>query len=176
MLLLCAATCLALLAGCAKSTIVSDVWRDSARSRTKPGKTLVLAVFQDPGVRISLEDEWTRQLRSRGIAADAVHTVFAGPPPDRERLVELVKAGGFDTLLICKLLEVKKVERDVSASQVAVVETILYDTKTEQPYWSARSETFLVNPTGEHVANPRSELIREFVEDVIREMSVSKVL
>lgn len=69
----------------------------------------------------------------------------------------------------------KKLEREVSAYQVAVVETTLYDSKAEQRFWSARSDTFLVSPTGDRVRHPRSELIRDFVETMIREMSNSKV-
>jgi hypothetical protein len=89
---------------------------------------------------------------------------------------ELVKARGFNTLLVNKLVNTKKVERDVSASQVAVAETTLYDTGTEQRFWSARSDTFMANPTGDGVRDPTGDQIRGFVETMIQEMSKSKVL
>jgi len=172
------AACLALLAGCSTpATIADHVWRDSARADVAAGKTLALSLFPHAEVAIPSENEWTRKLRSRGIDADAFEALLPGSrPPDKQSVVELVKARGFDTLLVSRLIDVKRVERDVSAYQVAVVEIKLYDAATEQPFWSARSDTFMGSPTGGPIRNPRSELIRRFVETMIKEMSESKVL
>ena len=176
MRLLAFAGCLALVAGCS-STIVDKVWRDSARADAALGKTLVVVFFPNPAFAIPIENEWTRQLQGRGIDAYALNALLPGERHlDTQRVVELVKAKGFNTLLVCQLVDVKKVERNVPASQVAVVETKLYDTGTEQPFWSALSDTFMVSPTGDRVHEPRTELIRGFVETIIHEMSESKVL
>ena len=179
MRLLALAGCLALVAGCSiTSTTVDKVWQDSARADAALGKTLVVSLFPNPEFAIPIENEWTRQLQGRGIDAYALNALLPGERhPDEQRVVELVKAKGFNTLLVSRLVDVKKVERDIPASQVAVVETQLYDTGTEQPFWSARSDTFMVSPTGDHRdTDPRAEQIRGFVETIIHEMSKSKVL
>jgi len=173
------AACLVLLPGCTPtSTIVEHVWRDSTRPTHAPlGKTLVVALFSDADVVIPIENEWRRQLEGRGIDVEAFDALMPGTAPrDKQTIVELVKARGFDTVLVSKLVGVKQVDRDVSAYQVAVVETELYDARTEQPFWKAESDTFLVNPGGSQGPNPRSELIRDFVETMIEQMSESKVL
>jgi hypothetical protein len=170
------AACLALLAGCANvGTSVGHVWQDSGRARSATlGKTLVLALAPKAEVVMVLEDEWVRQLRQKGVDASAANRLLpGGSPPDKERVVELVKARGFDTLLVSRLVDVKQVEREVSAYQVGVVETTLYDAGTEQRFWSARADTFLVNPTGERITALRSERAREFVQRLIEEMAKS---
>ena len=171
------AACLALLSACTTTgTLVEQVWRDNARSEAVLGKTLVVAVFTDADVAIPLENEWVRQLRKRGVDASATNDLLSGAyPPDGQRVVELVKTGGFDTLLVSRLVAVKQVERDVPAYEVAVVETRLYDAATERHFWSARSDTFLVSSTGDRVQEPSSQRIREFVETIIQAMSESKV-
>ena len=78
-------------------------------------------------------------------------------------------------LLVSRLVGVKQVEREIPAYQVAVVETRLYDAGTEQRFWSARSDTYLVSHSGERVHQPRSERIQGFVETLIQAMSESKV-
>jgi len=69
-----------------------------------------------------------------------------------------------------------KGEKDVSATQVAVVDTKLYDTRTEQMFWSAHSDTFWVTGKDGRVTRPRSVHIRWFVETIIKAMSNSNVL
>jgi hypothetical protein len=141
------------------------------------GKTLVLALTHDAEVVVMLEKEWTRQLRDRGIDASSANLLLpAEIPLAEERVIELLKAGGFDTLLVSRVVDVKHVEREVSAYQVAVVETKLYDTKTEQPFWSIRADTYLVNPTGDRITGLRSERAREFVGALVEELAKSKLL
>jgi hypothetical protein len=176
---LVSATCLALLAGCASvSTSVESVWRDSDRPETAlPGKVLVLVLAPQPEVVIVLENEWVHQLETRGIKAAAANLLMTGEePPDKERVVALVKEGGFDTLLVNRVVDVKPIEREAPTCQVGVVDIKLYDTATEQRFWSARATSFLRNPTQERISELGSERAREFVEALIRSMSVSKVL
>lgn len=171
--------CVAILLGCTPTrfSTIDDVWLDPARGHTTLGKTLVLARFPEIDVAIPLEKEWVRQLRERGIQADAIESLQPGMrPPGTQRVVELVKAGEFDTVLVTKLLGGKTTSRDVSSYQVAVVEVILYDARTEQPFWKAKSDTFMVSPGGNRVPNPRGDLIRDFVNTVIQQLSRSKLL
>lgn len=170
--------CLALIAGCSSiGTKIDHVWLDDGRGNVALGKTLVLALTHDAEVVVMLEKEWTRQLRDRGIDASSANLLLPGEIPlAEERVIELLKAGGFDTLLVSRVVDVKHVEREVSAYQVAVVETKLYDTKTEQSFWSARADTYLVNPTGERIIGLRSERAREFVGALVEELAKSKLL
>jgi len=166
------------MGGCSGiGTTIDHVWRDEARGNVALGKTLVLALTHEAEVVVMLENEWTRQLRDRGIDASSANLLLPGEiPPTEGRVVELLKAAGFDTLLVSRVVDVKHVEREVSAYQVAVVETRLYDTKTEQSFWSARADTYLVNPTGDRINRLRSERAREFVGALIEEMSKSNLL
>jgi len=176
--LVCAA-CLVLMAGCASvGTSVDNVWRDDGRAEAVPlGKTLVLVLASQPEVVTVLENEWVRQLQDRGIDASAANLLLPGErPPDKERVVALVNTSGFDTLLVSRLVGVKQVEREVQTYQVGVVETNLYDARTEQKFWSARADAFLRNPTGERIDELRAERAQELVEALIREMAESKVL
>lgn len=172
------AACLALLAGCSTTgTTVEDVWRDSARPDARLGKTLVVALTTHANVSIELEDEWVRQLRGLGLEAYAINALLPGERPlSEQRVVELVKAEAFDTVLVSHVVGSKQVSRDVAASQVAVVETKLYDSKTEKAFWSARSDTYLIVGPDGTVREPRSEQIQGFVETIIQAMSESKVL
>jgi len=171
------AACLALLAGCSTTgTTVGRVWLDSVRAEAPLGKTLVVVLFPNPTFAIPIEQEWVRQLQGRGVEAEVINMPADKRPPDRQEIVTTVKAEGFNTVLVLKLLDVKKVERDVSSSEVAVVETKLYDTQTEQPFWSARSDTYMVIPGGDQALHPRIAHIRAFVEILIKEMARSNVL
>jgi len=176
---LMSATCLVLLAGCASvGTSVDNVWCDSDRpNNALPGKVLVLVLAPQPGVVSVLENEWVHQLAARGIKAAAANLLMPGEePPDKERVVALVKEGGFDTLLVNRVVDVKPIEREAPACQVGVVDIKFYDTATEQRFWSARAMSFLRNPTQERISELGSERAREFVEALIRSMSESKVL
>ena len=75
-----------------------------------------------------------------------------------------------------RLVDVKRVERNVSVYQVGVVETTLYDAGSERRSWLARADTFLANPTGERITELREERAHAFVQTLIDEMSKSKVL
>jgi len=176
--LLCAA-CLVLMAGCASvGTSVDNVWRDDGRAEAVPlGKTLVLALAPKAEVVVVLEEEWVRQLQDQGIDASSANLLMPGEgPPDKKRVVELVKASGFDTLLVTRVVDVKQVEREVQTYQIGVVETNLYAASTEKKFWSARADAFLRNPTSDRIEELRVERAQELVETLIREMAQSKVL
>ena len=166
------------IAGCSSvGTKIDNVWLDDARGSVALGKTLVLALTGHAEAVIVLENEWVRQLRDRGIDASPANLRLPGEiPPTEARVIAMLKAQNFDTLLVSRVVDVKQVERDVAAYQVAVVETKLYDTKIEQSFWSARADTYLVSPTGKRITALRSERAREFVGALIEEMSNSKLL
>ena len=91
--------------------------------------------------------------------------------------LQLVKAGGFNTLLVNRVIGVKAVEREAPGSSVAVTETLLYDALTEQRIWSARADTFMHHdPESKQILKEREERARGFVETLIAAMSRSGML
>lgn len=170
---------LAAIAGCSNvGTVVKSVTQDSNRpSSAVLGKTLVVALLEDPGLAVALEEEWALQLRDRGIEAYPLSAVLPGQrPPQEQAVIERLKKDGFATLLVSRVVGVKQVEREVVAHQVGVVETRLYDAATGEPFWSARSDTYLENRTGERVRDPRGELVGEFVQVLAGAMAKSGLL
>ena len=171
---------LALLAGCSSvSTEVGQVWRDDNRPNTAHiGKTLVMVLWSESDVITILEDEWVRQLRDQGIDAQAVHILRPDDQPHDERqVIQLVKSGGFNTLLVNRIIGVKAVEREAPGSEVAVTETVLYDAATEQRFWSARADTFMHQQPGPgQLAEQRAARARDFVGTLLAAMSKSGVL
>lgn len=169
---------LAVAAGCSMNDIsMGHVWRDSARGDVPIGKTLVLSLAMEAVVSIPLENEWTRQLRSRGIEAEAANTLQPEDyPPDEPGVIALIKAHGFDTLLVSKLIRVKKVSRDASHYQVVVIETKLYDTGRPEPFWTAQADVFIVSGAGNKMREAHGDRLRRFVETMIQEMTRSQVL
>jgi hypothetical protein len=156
-------------------TSVDKVWQDGSRPKSAPlGKTLVLVLWSDPAVVSVLEDEWVRQLNDRGIEAQAVNVVRPGEHAiDKQDVVLLVRSGGFKTLLVSRVVGVKVVEREAPGSEVAVVETVLYDAATERRFWSAEAHTFLHHPVAEPISELRASRAKNFVETLIAEMSGS---
>lgn len=169
-------TCLMFWAGCASTTSINSSWSDSARPRAPLKKTLVVALLRDQGVAAALEQEWARQLQSHGVAATPLTALSPNVrPPGRHAVEALVELHAFDTVLVSKFLNVKRVDRDVPSSEVAVVETMLYDGRTSQPFWSAESDTFLGGASAEEERRPGGKLVRAFVDTLIAEMEKAKL-
>ena len=200
---LATAACFTLLTACVTSTTVDQVWHDQTRTTSPIGKTLVIVVAPRKDTSVALESEWVAQLGKRGVDASALHSVLPGESQvDQQRVVELVKSRGIDTVLISRWVEKKIAQQerssmapdpglqsgsyadtyaafqsnptiDATASysvdqEVAVVETKLYDGKTEKMFWSARSDTML----NDYIA----QLMHDFVKLTIKEMAKTNTL
>jgi len=165
-------------AGCTSpGTVVDHVAVDGSRADVRPVRTLVLAIAPDARLTTAIETEWIRQLQGRGVETTAASTLLPGEfPPDEARIIALVKSGGFDTLLVCRLVAVKQVGREATHYQSAVTETRLYDAGTGKPFWTAQADTFAVSGAGHQIREPDSDRLREFVGALIDEMSRSGVL
>ena len=160
-----------LLSACA-STQLTSVWKDPSY-HTRPAKILVIGMARSPLNRRLFEDEFVRQLKSRGTDAIASYTVL----PDEQQgnqadIAKKVTELGADTVLITRLVSKKVVQVYVPGTpyypppfydtwpnyyvygyrymytpgyvtndEYAVIETNLYDAKTDKLIWAASSET-----------------------------------
>jgi hypothetical protein len=160
-----------LLSACA-STQLTSVWKDPSY-QTRPARIMVIGMAKSPLNRRLFEDEFVRQLKSRGTDAIASYTVL----PDEQQanqadIAKKVTALGADTVLITRLVSKKVVQVYVPGTpyypppfydtwpnyyvygyrymytpgyvtndEYAVIETNLYDAKTDKLIWAASSET-----------------------------------
>jgi hypothetical protein len=111
MVMLCAAS----IAGCA-TTEVTGVWKDAAY-QAQPKRVLVIAMFKDQTVRRMVEDEFRNHLKYRGTDAVSGYEVFTGNElPSKEAVIEQVKAGGYDAVLLTRLIDTRTESRTVGGS------------------------------------------------------------
>ena len=92
---------------CASSKQLTDNWRNSAYTGPAYKKIMVVAMTKQDDVRQSLEDEFAKQLRSRGVEAAACHECI--PDVDkvtREELAKVSQGMGIEAYLIVRVLRV----------------------------------------------------------------------
>src|SRR6185436_6602387 len=154
-----------LLSSCASTKVTAD-WRDNAYTG-KPRKTLVLLATARPTLKRLFEDEFTRQLKARGVEAVPDYSLdpMNRPLVDKEEIAAAVEKIQADAFFITRLVDRKSYEtyypgsvyttpagrygwRDYRATpgytvqeDILYVETQLYDVKTEQLIWSVMTET-----------------------------------
>jgi hypothetical protein len=91
---------------CASSTMkMTDNWRNSTYTGPAFKKIMVVAMTRQNDLRQPIEDEFARQLRSRGIEAATCHECI--PDPDKVSREELLKASqgmGIEAYLIVRVL------------------------------------------------------------------------
>jgi hypothetical protein len=144
-------------------TVLTDVWKDKDH-HTPLKKIAVFWMAKVPQNRLLAENEFVHQLKVRGITAMPVYVVI---PPDKlvERDVALTKIRdlGADAVLILRLADKLTVQSPIpqpgsagpsrlsdyyqyvydaparDESELAYLETNLFDVKTERRIWTARS-------------------------------------
>jgi len=104
--LLFAATLLTL--SCASSSMqMTDNWKNSTYTGPAYKKIMVVAMTKQDDLRQSIEDEFAKQLRSRGVEAATCHECI--PDPDkvtREELAKVSQGTGIEAYLIVRVLRV----------------------------------------------------------------------
>jgi hypothetical protein len=179
------------------STDLTAVWKDEA-FRDQPRKIMIIGLLPDPRSRFTFEEEMVKSLRKRGTDATASHSLLREEPaPDKEAVEKVMKEQGADAVLIARLVDKKTVSSLVPASpgaaygapgyygaqwhgyyssnpgtvrtdDFAVVQTNLYDLKTEKLVWTAASETWL--------AVDKFSLIQSFVDAITKELVREKII
>jgi hypothetical protein len=155
------------LASCASTTLQST-WRDSAYSGGPFKRLFVLGLSaRDGTARRVLEDVLVAKLKAGGVDAVPGWQYLADGPMDEAGFAAAVGRSGADALLMVRLLGVETQTTvwppmgprigwygaysgwyaypDVTQSQIAYVETTVFDTKTRRMIWSGTSET--LNPS-----------------------------
>ena len=99
---------LALLAGCASTSIVEQ-WQSPDYKGGPFKRLLVVGVTKEATVRRIFEDEFVRQLRARGTDAVASYTLIPEDGQvDRPRLERAVKESGADGVIITRVVKVEQ--------------------------------------------------------------------
>ena len=161
-----------LFAGCA-STRIQSVSQSPDFDATRLHKTLVVSIASTTEIRELVEREFVRQLYGRGV--NAVASVAVLPPAstlDKAGIAPFAKSGGFDSVLVTRLVKREAVEAQTPDNKVtsstttpsglsvdlnaivaspeygmsfdvAVLKTNLYDAASEKLMWSAVSQTLI---------------------------------
>jgi hypothetical protein len=190
--------CAASIAACVTITEVMTVWKDDAYT-AQPKRILVLAMFKSKTLSMMVEDEFLINLKSRKIDAVASYDVFPGYEfPTREMVVEQVRAGGYDAVLLTRFIDIRMEQRTVPGTamaphygmpmsgyydygytalysptyvvdeQHARIAADLYDAATEKLVWSSLSATKL---SGEE-----QTLIQNFVAAMMGSLREEKIV
>ena len=92
---------------CASPMHLTDNWKSSAYTGPAYKKIMVVAMTKRIEMRQSVEDEFVKQLKSRGVEAAACHECI--PDPDkvtREELIKMSRGMGIEAFLIVRVLRV----------------------------------------------------------------------
>jgi hypothetical protein len=184
---------LLLFSSCA-TTKLTSLWRDNAY-QDHPRKILVIGILKTPANRRIFEDEMVKQLKARGTEALAGYSVLPEQSEaNKETITAKMNERGADAVLISRLTDKKTVTTYVPGAawsdypgygggwhgyysnspgytvqdEFAVVQTNLYDLKSDKLIWTAASETW--------ITDDNESLIRSFIKVIIERLVSDKVL
>ncbi len=186
---------LSVLMGCA-ATKVTSTWKDEAYKK-KPQKVLTVAILKSNTNRLVLEDEFTVQLKQKGLDATAGHTVLSEKEPaTKETLAATLRETGFDALLVVRLVDQRSQQTYVPGAvypagatwpgaygagyntmyapgyvvedKFAIAEANLYDVETEKLIWTAATETW--------INAAERKLLQEYVGLMMHEMQEAGIV
>ncbi len=187
-----------LLTGCS-TTQIKSVWKDPAYMG-RPQRVMVIAVSKEPITRRIVEDEFTLQLKTKGLDAIASYTILADRSQnDQAVIAKMVGQLGVDSVLISRLVSKRSVRVYYPATvshrpvgywkwhdyyrdgfemvntpgystrlEYAMMETNLYDARTENLLWAATTET--------GVNNLNQTLIKPYIGSILNIMVESGLI
>lgn len=188
----------ALLQACA-STQVKSVWKDPAFSG-RLQRVMVVAISKEPITRRIVEDEFSLQLKTRGVDAIPSYSIIPDRSQnDQEVIAKMVVQLGADSVLISRLVSKRSVRVYYPATvthrpphyekwpyyyldgfamvnspgytteyEYALMETNLYDARSENLLWAATTET--------GVNNLHQTLIKPYIGSILNLMANSGLL
>ena len=177
---------------CASPMRLTDNWRNSTYTGPAFKKIMVVALTKQDDLRQPIENEFAKQLRSRGVEVATCHEYF--PDPDkatREELIRVSQGMGIEAYFIARVVGVGT---DVVTSgpsdttmdsmsympwfgprqpmtrqrEAVTIESRLYDGKTMGIVW--RSTVDAVNPTGS------DDQISRFVSLMVKTLRDKKLI
>ncbi len=187
--------CSPLFTSCATTTI-TDTWKDKAYQENAQN-IVVIMVARTEHLRNMFEGRFVAELKARGNNAIQSHKIVTFEQlPDKELVKSKIKSTEADTVLISRLVDSKTIEAYqpghihgvpighslwgtyykivyfdygyTGDTDVAYIETNLYDVKTEKLIWSARSKT--ERTEGEQ------QLINKFIDIIVNKLSSDKII
>jgi len=188
-----------LLTGCSQ-TKVTSVWVDPEYQGEGINNIFVVGVSKDGGLRRLFEDEFVVLFRERGVKATSSYRLVPDEELRNEKMLdEKVKTSGSDTILMTRLIDVRKDTQYIPPDYVyappahyyggwhgyysraymvspgytveyetAVLETNVYDLKTDKLIWSARSDAPTDGKMGKH--------IKDFARSIISQLAEAKLI
>ena len=182
-----------LLTGCSQ-TKVTSVWVDQEYEGDGIDDVFVVGVTKDGGLRRIFEDEFVTLFKQRGVKAISSYRLLPDEDlRDEKKLDSKVKESGSDTILMTRLLDIRKDTQYIPPSYVysggwhgyynraymvspgyteeyetAMLETNLYDLKTDKLIWSARSDAPTDGKVGKH--------IKDFARSIINQLAEAKLI
>lgn len=166
---------LMIIAGC-MATRFSDVWVDETYQKGPINDVLVMAIFPSPERTRMVEDEMARQLLAHGVNTVPSYVKFPGKQPREEEVMSLLNNSGINAVILTKFIkrEYKSTGNPndpyspSGAQPYAIIETSLYDVKTQKKIWSALSETWIVGMD--------NRLNSSFVSNVLKKLADDKFI
>ncbi len=190
-----AALCVLLvLASCGGRTRLTETWKDANFKSGPVSKILVIGVTENERVRRVFEKKFVRALKAAGADAYSSYAVLhiAGELK-KEDVLAAVKKIGADAVLITSLVNVDQTEvfyrppsvgyydaygilYGISSREHAmigfdvnvVMNTSLYDVRTEKLIWSTLAET--------KKAKSKKELLEQLIAAVVKQLRREKLL
>ena len=97
-----------LLSGCAQ-TQVTSVWVDQEYQGDGIDNVIVVGISRDAGLRRIFEDEFVSLFKQKGVKATASYRVLPDEDlQDEKKLDSTVRNSGFDTILMTRVIDVRK--------------------------------------------------------------------
>lgn len=187
------------LTGCSQ-TKVTSAWVDPEYKGDGINNVFVVGVSKDGGIRRIFEDEFVTLFKQRGVKATSSYRVVPDEElRDEKKLDMKVRESGSDTILMTRLIDVRKDTQYIPPDYVyappshyyggwhgyynraymvspgytveyetAVLETNLYDLKTDKLIWSARSDAPTDGKMGKH--------IKDFARLIINQLAEAKLI
>jgi hypothetical protein len=176
-------------------TVLTDVWKDK-EYRGTANKIVVFWVVQDRARRILMEDEFVRQLKARGTVGMPGYVII--PPEkmvEREAALEKIRGLGADAVLVIRLIDrvtaitniPEPAAREgsgpaagsrfyeylydpptVPEGEPVYLETVLFDVRTGQRVWAARSVT-KVDPAVKGT-------VMDFIEGMMQRLAADRMI
>ena len=176
-----------LLVSCAGTKLV-DQWRDPAWKGSAYKKVLVFGISEQQNVRKAFEEEFAKNIKERG--ADAIPSYNLLPEvgkADRARVIAAVEQAKADAVMITRLVKRENVVKSTKSTAptpeelygltdsfktryepsgtttetVVILETKLWDVKTQAPVWTGTSE--VTNPSPNRVVELTDSLSKAMI-------------